>query len=139
MDHIRYNATIFLTASQIQVEEVKLVPAAVQKKEKQTTHMPYRHPNYNCHFDQRQGQNKHLQKSYVDKQTIRHTKEQLRRPISQNNLRGPIKIDLGWTTTDTMRQFSWGIRNSYRLISSSVAKDPEMTFQANQTLLSMKL
>ena len=107
-----------------QVEEVKAVLIAVQKEEKQTTHMPYRHPNYNRHFDQWQGPNERSQKSYVDKQTVRHTKQQLRQIVSQNNLRGPIKIDLGWTTADTMRQFSWGIRNSYRLISSSVANDP---------------
>ena len=84
-------------------------------------------------------QNEHSQKSDVDKQTIRHTKEQLRQPVSQNNLRGPIKIDLGWTTTDTMQQFSWEIRNSYRLISSSVTKDPKMVVPTNQTLFSMKL
>ena len=101
--------------------------------------MPHIHPNYNRHIDQRQGQNEHSQKSYVDKQIERHTKQQLRQLVSQNNLRGLIKIDLGWTTTDTMRQFSKGICNSYRLISSSVTKDPEMTVQANQTLLSMKL
>ena len=118
---------------------MKIVLVAIQKEEKQTTHTPYIHPNYNRHFDQRQGQNEHSQKSYVDKQTVRHTKQQLRQPISQNNLIGSIKIDLGWTTSDTMRQFSWGISNSYHLISSSVAKDPEMTIQANQTLLSTSL
>ena len=91
-----------LSEKQSQVEEVKAVPAAVQKEEKQTTHMPYINSNYNRHFDQRRGQNEHSQKSFIDKQTVRHTKQQLRRPISQNNLRGPIKIDLGWTTTDTM-------------------------------------
>ena len=30
---------------------------AIQKKEEQTTPTPYTHPNYNRHFDQRQGQN----------------------------------------------------------------------------------
>ena len=114
---------------------MKEVLATVKKEEKQTTHTPYMHPNYN----HRQGQNEHSQKSYVDKQTIRHPKQQLRQFVSQNNLRGPIKIDLGWTTADTMRQFSSGIRNSCRLISSSVAKDPKMTIQSNQTLMSMKL
>ena len=108
---------------------MKAVLAAVKKEEKQTTHTPYRHPNYNRHFDQQQGQNEHSQKSYVDKETVRHTKKQLRQPVSQNNLRGLIKIDLGWTIADTMRQFSRGIRNSYRLISSSVTKDPEMLVQ----------
>ena len=48
-------------------------------------------------------------------------KQQLRRIIPQKYLRAPIKIHLGWTTIDTMQQFSWGIRNSYRLISSKVA------------------
>ena len=123
-----------LSEKQSQVEEVKAVLAAVKKEEKQTTHMPYKHPNYNRHFDQWQGQNKHLQKSYVDKQIVRHTKQQLRWPISQNNLIGLIKIDLGWTTTHTLRQFFWGICNSYRLISSSVAKDPEMTVQAKSDI-----
>ena len=91
-----------LSEKQSQVEEVKAVLDVVKKEEKQTTHMPYIHPNYNSQFDQRQGQNEHSQKSYVDKQTVRHTKQQLRQPVSQNNLRGPIKIDLGWTTSDTM-------------------------------------
>ena len=54
-------------ASKNQIKEVKTVLAAVQKKEKQTTHTPYKHPNYNHHFDQRRDQNKHLQKNYVDR------------------------------------------------------------------------
>ena len=40
-------------ASINQVEEVKEILVAVENEEKQTTHMPYRHPNYNRHFDQR--------------------------------------------------------------------------------------
>ena len=35
-----------------QIGEVKTVFTAVQKKEEKTTPTPYRHPNYNCHFDQ---------------------------------------------------------------------------------------
>ena len=53
-------------ASKNQIEEVKTVLAAVQKKEEQTTPTPYRHPNYNRHFDQRQDQNEYSQKTYVD-------------------------------------------------------------------------
>ena len=73
-----------------------------------------------------------------------HTKQKLRRIVPQNDLRTPIKIDLGWTIADTMRQFSWGIRNSYQLISSNVAntkkgKDPETTDKVNQTLMSIHL
>ena len=49
---------------------MKAALAAVKKEEKQTTHMPYKHPNYNCHFEQQQGQNEHSQKSYVDKKTV---------------------------------------------------------------------
>ena len=64
-----------------------------------------------------------------------HTKQQLRQPISQNDLRGPIKIFLGWTAVDTMLKFSWGIHNSYCLISSSVTKDPEMTVQAKSDIV----
>ena len=50
----------------------------------------------------------------------------------------PMKIDLGWNTSFMMQHFFLGIRNLYRLISSSVAstkiKDQEMTLQArNQT------
>ena len=81
---------------------MKGVLIAVKKEEKQTTHMPYIHPNYNHHFGQRQGQNEHSQKHYTYKQTVRHTKQQFKQAISQNNLRGPVKIYLGWTTTDTM-------------------------------------
>ena len=107
-------------ASKKKVEEVKTILAAVQKKEKQITHTPYRHPNYNCHFDQRRDQNKHSQKNYVDRRKDQHAKQQLKRLIPQNNLRASIKVDLGWNTADTMRQFSLGFYNSYRLISSSV-------------------
>ena len=39
-------------ASRNQVKEVKEDLATVQKKEKQTTHTPYKHPNYNHHCDQ---------------------------------------------------------------------------------------
>ena len=57
---------------QIQVEEketnTNLVPITVQKEvnpaEKQETRTLYRHPNYKKHFDQRQGQNEHKQRSY---------------------------------------------------------------------------
>ena len=35
-----------------QIEEVKKVLVAIQKKEEQTTPTPYNHPNYNRHFDQ---------------------------------------------------------------------------------------
>ena len=76
---------------------------AVQKKEEQTTPTPYRHPNYNHHFDQRQGQNEHSQKTYVDMRKYRHTKQQLRRILTQKDLRALIKIDLGWTTANMMQ------------------------------------
>ena len=36
----------------------------VNLAEKQTTITPYRHPNYKKHFDQREGQNEHKQRSY---------------------------------------------------------------------------
>ena len=45
-------AQIEENASKNQIEEVKTVLFVVQKKEKQTTHTPYRHPNYNHHFYQ---------------------------------------------------------------------------------------
>ena len=57
---------------------MKTVLAIVQKKEEQTTPTPYIHPNYNRHFDQRQGQNEYSQKTYVDLRKYRHTKQQLR-------------------------------------------------------------
>ena len=106
---------------------MKTVLGAIQKNEKQTTYTPYRHPNYNRHFDQRQDQNKHSQKNYVDKQKDQHAKQQLKRLVPQNDLRDLIKVDMGWTTADTMQQFSLGIRNSYRLISSSVAITKKQT------------
>ena len=99
---------------------MKTVVTAVQKKEKQTTHTPYRNRNCNHHFEQGQDQNKHSQKDYVDRRKDQHAKQQLKRHVPQNDLRAPIKVDMGWTTTDTMRQFSLGICNSYHLISSSV-------------------
>ena len=57
---------------------MKAVLIAVQKKEEQTPPTPYRHPNYNHHFDQQQSQNGYLQKTYVDMQKYRHNKQQLR-------------------------------------------------------------
>ena len=70
----------------------------------------------------------------------RHTKQQLRRIVPQKDLRAPIKIDLGWTTGDAMRQFSWGIRNSYWLISSNVTNTKWKEFRddskINQRLMS---
>ena len=69
-------------------------------------------------------------------QKYQHTKQQLRQIVPQKDLRAPIKIDLGWITADTMRQFSWGIRNSYRLISSNVANTKWKEFRddkINQT------
>ena len=104
---------------------MKTVLVTVQRKEEQTKPIPYRHPNYNRHFDQRQGQNEYSQKAYVDMRKYRHTKQQSRQIVPQKDLKGPIKIDLGWTTTDAMRQFSWGIRKLYRLISSNVANTKE--------------
>ena len=44
------------------------VPITVEKEvnptKKQSTRIPYRHPNYRKHFDQRQDQNEHKQRSY---------------------------------------------------------------------------
>ena len=45
-------STIQENAFKNQIKEVKTVLAVVQKKEEQTTPTPYRHPNYNRHFDQ---------------------------------------------------------------------------------------
>ena len=59
-------AQIQENASKNQIQEVKKVFIAIQKKEEQKTPTPYRHLNYNCHFDQRQGQNEYSQKTYVD-------------------------------------------------------------------------
>ena len=70
-------AQIQENAPKNQIEEVKTVLTAVQKKKEQTT-TPYRHPNYNRHFDQRQGKNEYSQKTYVDMRKYRHTKQQLR-------------------------------------------------------------
>ena len=93
-------AQIQENASKNQIGEVKTVLAVVQKKEKQKTHMSYRHPNYSRHFDQRRGQNEYSHKTCVDMRKYRHTKQQLRQIIPQKDLRALIKIDLGWTTAD---------------------------------------
>ena len=122
-----------------------MVPITVQKEvnpaEKQTAKTPYQHPNYKRQFDQQQGQNEHTQKSYAVRQaktSNQHTKQQTRRTTPQSHQIAPMKIDLGWTTSATMRHFFFGIRNSYRRISSSVTntkrKDIEMMVQKeNQT------
>ena len=54
---------------------MKTVLTTIQNKEEQTTPTPYRHPNYNCHFDQRQGQNEYSQKTYMAMRKYRHTKQ----------------------------------------------------------------
>ena len=74
----------------------------------------------------------------------RHTKQQLRQIVPQNDLGAPIKIDLGWTTTDTMQQFSLGIYNSYHLISSNVANTKtkgsrDDSSKGNRTLMSLHI
>ena len=56
-------STIQENTSKNQIEEVKTVLTVVQKKEEKATHAPYRHPNYNHHFDKRQGQNEYSQKT----------------------------------------------------------------------------
>ena len=71
-------AQIQENASKNQIKEVKTVLAIVKKKEEQTIPTPYRHPNYNHHFDQQQGQNKHSQKNYVDRRKDQHAKQQLK-------------------------------------------------------------
>ena len=71
-------AQIQENAPKNQIEEMKTVLTAVQKKVEQTIPTPYIHPNYNRHFDQRQGQNEYLQKTYVYMRKYRHTKQQLR-------------------------------------------------------------
>ena len=73
------------------------------------------------HFDQRQGQNEHKQRSYKFKsertQNLQH-KQKTKRFIQQDNQQSPpMKIDLGWTTSQTMRHFFFGVRNSYRQMS----------------------
>ena len=45
------------------------------------------------------------------------------------------KIALGLTTSETMQQFLWGIHNLYRLVPSSVIKDPEMTVQVKSNIV----
>ena len=74
-------AQIQENAPKTQIEEVKMVLAAVQKKEEQTTPTPCINPNYNRHFDQWQGQNEYSHKTYVDMRKYRHTKQQLRRIV----------------------------------------------------------
>ena len=48
-----------------------------------------------------------------------------------------MKTNIGWTTSQTMQNFYFGVCNSYRLISSSVTntkrKDPEKTIQAKKS------
>ena len=109
------------------------------KKEKQTTHTPYRHPNYNHHFDQRQDQNKHSQKNYVDRQKDQHTKQQLKQPVPQNDLRAPIKLNMGWTIAETMGNSPWesvtDIVSFHQVSQLQKGKDPETTVQENSDIV----
>ena len=74
----------------------------------------------------------------------RHTKQQLRQIVPQKDLRAPIKIDLGWTTTDMMRKFSWGsvIRiGSFPQMSQNTKREEILKRQikVNQILRSIHL
>ena len=125
------------------------VPITVQKEvnpaEKQTTRTPYRQPNYKKHFDQHQGQNEHKQMSYnfrSERTQNMQPKQKTGRFIQQDDQQSPsMKIDLRWTTSQTMQHFFRGICNSYRLISSSVAstkiKDREITLQPRHPALTL--
>ena len=93
----------FIKQIQDEGEEINTnsVFITVQKEfnpaKKQTTKTTYRHPNYKCHFDQRRGQNEHIQKSYVVRQvrtSNQHTKQQMRRTTPQSHKIAPMKIDL---------------------------------------------
>ena len=117
-----------LSEKQIQVEEVNSVIITDKKEvntsEEQTTITPYRHPNYQHYFDQRHGQNEHtLMRDDVRqvRPTNQNKNQQTRRPMPQSDQIDSIKIYLGWTTSETMRLFFWGICNSYHLVSSNVA------------------
>ena len=95
-----------------------------QLVKKQTTRNHYRHPNYKTHFDQRQGQNEHKQRSddfRKERTQNQQTKQKKRSSIRQSDRQiAPIKIDLGWKTSQTMQHLFLGIRNTYRLVSLSV-------------------
>ena len=55
---------ILKEASKLSVKQIHVGEQEVNLVKKQTIKTPYRHPNYKNHFDQRQGQNEHKQKSY---------------------------------------------------------------------------
>ena len=62
---------------------INTVKKEVNLGEEQTTKNPYRHPNYKCPFDQRQGENEHTQRRDKVRQartSNKNTKQQTRRP-----------------------------------------------------------
>ena len=84
---------------------INTVKKQVNPTEEQTTKNPYQHANYKHPFDQRQGQNEHTQRRDDVRRartSNQNTKQQTRRPIPQNDQIALIKIDLGWTTSETM-------------------------------------
>ena len=116
-----------LSKNQSQVEEVKSVIITDKKEvnttEEQTTRTPYHHPNYKCYFEQRKGQNQHTHKRddvRWERTENQNSKQQTRIPIPQSDKIALIKIDLGWTTSEMMQWFLWGIHNSFHLVSSNV-------------------
>ena len=92
-----------------------MVPATIQKKdnpaEKTTTRPTYRQPNYKKHFDQREGQNEHKQRSYDfrrERTKNEQAKQKTRSSIHQSNQQTiPMKIDLHIPLVDLPTDLSY--------------------------------
>jgi len=106
------------------------------------TSIPYRHPNHK----NRQGQDENKQYStykptnYNLEKERRQNQQLLWKPKIRNSIQTvdyqtiPMKVDLGWITSQKMQHISSGIRRLYRFVSSSVTvrstEDFEKTLRA---------
>ena len=112
------------------------------KNKIQNTRIPYRHPNHK----NRKGQDESKQYStykptnYNLEKERRQNQQLLWKPKMRNSIQTvdhqtiPMKVDLGWTTSQKMQHICSGIRKLYRFVSSSVTvrstEDFEKTLRA---------
>ena len=97
----------------------------------QMAQMPYRHPNHRSRYNQHQikAENKH-RSSYRQTYNLENEQKQHQQLLWKPKLRSyvraidhqtiPMKVDLGWITSQKMQHVSSAIRRLYRLVSSSI-------------------
>ena len=98
----------------------------------QMARIPYRHPNHRSRYNQHQHkeENKHSSSYRQTNYNLENKQKQHRQLLWKPKLRSfvravdhqtiPMKVDLGWITSQKMQHISSEIRRLYRLVSSSI-------------------